>query len=134
MSDNDSAPVVILVEDEVLIRMSIADYLRSCGYQVIEAGSADEAVVVIDSETRIDVVFTDVKMPGSMDGFGLARWVRQRLPDIPVILTSGVARSTEIARELCEDGPLMAKPYQPRQVEARIRQLLTAAATARSRR
>jgi hypothetical protein len=67
-----------------------------------------------------------------MDGFGLARWVRQRLPGIPVGLTSGVARSAEIAGDLCEDGPLMAKPYQPRQVEARIRELLAAAAEARS--
>jgi CheY-like chemotaxis protein len=97
-SDDQSVPVVLLVEDEVLIRMAIADYLRSCGYRVIEAGSADEAVAVIDGRARIDVVFTDVKMPGSMDGFGLARCVRQRLPGIPVVLTSGVHRSTDSRR------------------------------------
>ena len=70
----------------------------------------------------IDIVFSDVVMPGTMDGFGLARWIRANRPDIHVILTSGVDRSAEMAGILCETGPLLEKPYEPQSVVDRIRQ------------
>jgi CheY-like chemotaxis protein len=112
---------ILIVEDEVLIRFDVADYLRACGYQVIEAVHATEALAVLQSGRRVDLVFSDVQLPGSMDGFGLARWVRAHRPNIKVILTSGVIRSTEIARELCDEGPLEQKPYDPQQLLNRIR-------------
>ncbi|WP_407525150.1 response regulator [Methylobacterium oryzisoli] len=117
---------ILVVEDEVLIRLVIADYLRDCGYRVLEASQADEAMAILDTpDLRIDMVFSDVEMPkGSMDGFGLAQWVRAHHPGIPVILTSGAARSAEIAADLCETGPLMDKPYEPGHVADRIRRLL----------
>ncbi|MBY0295305.1 MAG: response regulator [Methylobacterium sp.] len=117
---------ILIVEDEVLIRLVIADYLRDCGYRVHEASQADEAVTILNTPgLHIDVVFSDVEMPkGSMDGFGLARWVRTHHPGIPVILTSGAARSAEIAADLCETGPLLGKPYEPVHVVDRIRRLL----------
>jgi CheY-like chemotaxis protein len=117
-------PTVLVVEDEVLIRLVIADYLRDCGYKVHEAVSGEEAVAILKApEVSIDVVFSDVEMPGDMDGFALARWVRTNKPGLQVILTSGVERSADIAATLCEAGPLMKKPYGSQDVVDRIRQL-----------
>jgi CheY-like chemotaxis protein len=120
---------ILVVEDEVLIRLVVAEYLRECGYTVHEAAHADEARAVLDTpDVGIDLVFTDVHMPaGSIDGFGLARWVREHHPDVQVILTSGAARSAEIAGELCERGPMLAKPYEPATALDRIKQLLASA-------
>jgi CheY-like chemotaxis protein len=119
------SPTVLVVEDEVLVRLVIADYLRECGYRVHEAAHAAEAVAVLESGTvAIDIVFSDVQMPGEMDGFGLARWVRTHRPGVRVILTSSVERSADIAATLCEAGPLLEKPYEPQGVVDRIRQLI----------
>jgi CheY-like chemotaxis protein len=115
---------VLVVEDEVLVRLVIADYLRECGYRVHEAVNAEEAVVILQSpEVSVDVVFSDVEMPGNMDGFGLARWVRTNKPGTQVILTSGAERSADIAATLCEAGPLLKKPYPSQDVVDRIKQL-----------
>jgi DNA-binding response OmpR family regulator len=122
---------ILVVEDEVLIRLAIAEYLRECGYKVHEATHAAEAVAVLESsEVSVDVVFSDVVMPGEMDGFGLARWVRANRPGVEVILTSTVDRSAEVAGMLCEAGPLMKKPYEPQSVVERIKQLLAKAGRA----
>jgi CheY-like chemotaxis protein len=126
LSPEAGAPLqtVLVVEDEVLVRLVIADYLRECGYRVHEAVSAEEAILILQApEVSIDVVFSDVEMPGNMDGFGLARWVRSNMPKTQVILTSGVERSADIAATLCEAGPLLKKPYPSRDVVDRIRQL-----------
>ena len=117
-------PTILVVEDEVLIRLVIADYLRDCGYKVHEAVSGEEAIAILRApEVSIDVVFSDVEMPGSMDGFALARWVRANKPGMEVILTSGIERSADIAATLCEAGPLMKKPYSSQDVVDRLRQL-----------
>ena len=109
----------------MLIRLVIADYLRDCGYRVHEAANADEAVAILQApEVTVHVVFSDVVMPGSMDGFGLARWIRTHHPWVDVVLTSGIDRSAEIAGTLCEAGPLVDKPYEPQGVVDRIKQLL----------
>lgn len=117
---------ILVVDGEVLSRLVIADYLRECGYRVHEAADAAEAMAVLGNpDIAIDLVLCDVKMPaGSMDGFGLARWVRVTFPDVKVILSSGAARSADIAGELCEAGPLMEKPYAPQHAVDRIKQLL----------
>ena len=88
---------------------------------MVEAGNAAEAVAILQSGCRIDLVFSDVQLPGSMDGFALARWVKVQQPEVKVILTSGAARSAKIAGDLCEDGPLEEKPYDPQQLLERIR-------------
>ena len=116
---------ILIVEDEVLIRMDVADYLRECRYHVVEAGNASEAIAILQSGRHIDLVFSDVQLPGSMDGFALARWVRAHQQEIKVILTSGMARSTEIAGELCDEGPLEKKPYDPQHLLQRIRSALS---------
>ena len=117
---------ILVVEDDVLIRMPIAQYLRDCGYRVIEAVSADEAMTVLmHKETQVDMVFSDIEMPGSTDGFGLSKWIRDNRPGIDVILTGTVPRALKAAKELCDDGPL-PKPYEPQAVHDYIRRLLTA--------
>lgn len=117
-------PTILVVEDEVLVRLIIADYLRECGYHVIEASTGDEARAIIEARHPIDLVFTDVQMPGTLDGFALAQWGRRERPGMKVVLTSGGAKAAEAARELCADGPLMPKPYAFEHVGQRIRHLL----------
>ena len=119
-----SQPTVLVVEDEVLIRMAVSDYLRECGFHVVEAGCADEAMEILKSDTTVDIVFSDVNMPGKMDGFGLVQWIRRERPQVKVILTSGVTRKAKEAGSLCEDGPVLAKPYHHGDLERQIRQLL----------
>jgi CheY-like chemotaxis protein len=117
-------PTILVVEDDVLVRSIVAAYLRECGFDVIEANGADEAVRVLQAEVRVDIVFSDIQMPGSMDGFGLAQWVRRERPWLKVILTSGAARTAREAGDLCESGPILAKPYDHAELERHIRALL----------
>jgi CheY-like chemotaxis protein len=125
-----ASQLILIVEDEVLVRLVLAEYLRECGYRVYEAVDTDEAIAVLQSpDVSVDVVFSDVQMPGGVDGFGLARWVRANKPGVQVVLTSGVERSSEIAATLCEAGPVLEKPYRPDDLVDRIKQL-----TARSKR
>jgi DNA-binding NtrC family response regulator len=119
-----SQETILVVEDEVLVRMPIAQYLRDCGYQVIEAANADEAITVLShKETVVDVVFTDIDMPGALDGFGLAKWVREHRHGVDVILAGTLPRTVKQAEELCEEGPL-PKPYEAQTVHNHIRRLL----------
>ena len=117
-------PAILVVEDDVLVRTLVAGYLRECGYDVVEAGSADEAIRVLDAGMRTDIVFSDVNMPGSMDGFGLAQWLRRERPALKIILTSGATRTAKEAADLCEHGPILAKPYHHTELARRIRALL----------
>ena len=115
---------VLVVEDDVLIRMPIAQYLRDCGYKVIEAVNADEAItVLLHQETVVDIVFSDIDMPGSTDGFGLSKWIREHRPGPDVILSGTVPRAVNAAKELCDESPL-PKPYEPQAVHDHIRRLL----------
>lgn len=116
---------VLVVDDEVLVRLTIAAYLRECGYKVYEAASAEEAVAVLQNGTLfVDVVFTDVEMHGSMDGFGLSQWVHQHRPEIAVVLAGTAARAADAAGALCEKGPHLRKPYEPQAVLDQIKRLL----------
>jgi CheY-like chemotaxis protein len=115
---------VLVVEDEVLIRLTVADYLRECGFHVLEAATADEAVRVLAAEVEVDIVFSDIQMPGSMDGFALARWIRDHHPHVRVLLTSGLGRTTAVARDLCEENPLMPKPYDHGSLLERLKDML----------
>lgn len=112
---------IFIVEDELLIRLAVADFLSDCGYRIIEAADADEAIAVLKvNVVRVDLVFSDVQMPGVVDGFGLARWIRQHRPGLPVILTSGSACTADLGDELCSIAPIVGKPYQSRLLAERI--------------
>jgi CheY-like chemotaxis protein len=119
-----AAPSVLVVEDELIIRLGVAGYLRSCGYRVLEAGDAQQAQAILETDDGIDIVFSDVQMPGTADGFALARWLHQHSPHIRVILTSGIAGAHEVARDLCEGDAFMEKPYDYGELDRRIRRAL----------
>lgn len=100
---------VLVVEDEVLIRLTIVDELLEQGFEVFEAGSADEAIAKLERYQHIQLVFTDIDMPGSMDGLKLANFVRGRWPPIKIIVTSG--RFLPSSDALPTDVKFFAKPY-----------------------
>ena len=75
------SPYILMVEPDVLVRQPIAEYLRECGYKVVETGNTDEALLIANAGTMtIDVVLADAQAPGKLDGFGLARWMRENRP------------------------------------------------------
>lgn len=114
---------VLVVEGEVLARMIIADYLRKCGYKVLEAASGEQAIAILsDTQIKIDVVLSDLQMTGAIDGFALSQWIKANRPEIEVVLTGSVQQSADAAGKLCDDGPL-PKPYHPQTVVNRIRRL-----------
>jgi two-component system, response regulator PdtaR len=100
-------PRVLLVEDEVLIRAAIAEEMRAAGLNVIETVNADEAWCYLKAGGRVDLIFSDIAMPGTMDGLAFAKRVKEKFPDIPVVLTSGNA---QYAAEVVT-GRFLQKPY-----------------------
>jgi DNA-binding response OmpR family regulator len=115
--------VVLLVEDEILVRSITAECLRDQGYRVIEAANAMEARAVFMSGAAIDVVFTDWQLPGGMNGVEFARWIDGEHPGIPVLLTSGLGYVADWA-PLIPRTSFFLKPYRPEDVAARIRSLV----------
>jgi CheY-like chemotaxis protein len=115
-------PVVLIVEDEFLLRMDAADAIAAAGFEVVEAANADEAIEILERRTDITVVFTDIQMPGSMDGLKLAQAVRGRWPPIKIVATSGRINLDEA--ELPEGGRFLPKPYSPSQVTGVLRELI----------
>jgi DNA-binding NtrC family response regulator len=123
---------ILLVEDEVLVRVPIAQYLRDCGYRVVEAVNAEEAMtVLLHEETVVDVVFSDIEMPGAVDGFGLAKWIREHRPGLDVLLAGTINRTVENAKQLCAQGPV-PKPYDAEIVHNHIKRLLAARKTGKA--
>jgi DNA-binding response OmpR family regulator len=114
-----TSSTILLVEPDILVRMAIASYLRDCGYKVLEAVTATDVKTVFGSGQKVDVVFSEARLSGRVDGFGLARWIREHHSDIDVILTCGPTRAADKAADLCNDGPL-EKPYHPQELVRRI--------------
>jgi CheY-like chemotaxis protein len=99
---------ILVVEDEELIRMFLTEYLQDCGYHVLEAENVARAKIVL-TDQHVDVVFSDVNMPGNETGFDLEKWVRRHYPDTRVLLTSGYPHGPDSTMTLLE--PLLPKPY-----------------------
>ena len=113
--------VVLLAEDDAPTRTLVAEFLRANGLSVVEAVNADEAMAVFASNTLVDLVFTDVVMPGSMNGIALAGWVSQHHPHIPILITSAAPEAMSAnATNRC----FLVKPYELRDIEALIHRLL----------
>jgi CheY-like chemotaxis protein len=112
---------VLLVEDDVVLRFTVADYLRDSGFEVWEAESADEAMFVLTSVPEIDVIFSDVVMPGAKDGFDLAEWVNRNCPSTPIILASGFPGAHRLGNQR---QPVLTKPYALSWVEQKITEAL----------
>ena len=115
-------PVVLIVEDEVLVRMDAVGSIEAAGFDVVEAGNADEAIVILQHRADIRLVFTDVHMPGSMDGLKLTHFVRNRWPPVKIVATSGHARISE--QDLPEGGRFMAKPYAAGHLVSTLQELI----------
>ncbi|MGF9761889.1 response regulator [Microvirga sp. 0TCS3.31] len=115
--------VILVVEDEPLVRMFLADALDEAGFKVFEAVNADEAVTLLQARPDIQALVTDIEMPGSMNGIGLARVVRDRWPGIGLLITSGRVRPG--ADDLPADVAFLAKPYLLDTVITVIRQMAT---------
>jgi DNA-binding NtrC family response regulator len=116
---------VLVVEDEIFVRMNIAEHLSDAGFDVLEAGNADEAIRIIENTQDIRLVFTDIDMPGSLDGLKLAAAVADRWPPIRIIITSG-HRLVEIT-DLPDGSVFFSKPYLPQHIEGAIVELLNSA-------
>lgn len=119
-SENKARSVVLIVEDEVLVRMLLAEQLRQAGYSVIEAANAHEAVEVLRHSSDVKLVVSDIRMPGSMDGVELARLVKSEFPDIKIMLASGHLSAIDW---VTHDG-YFRKPYEFEKIIAHVRMLI----------
>jgi DNA-binding NtrC family response regulator len=119
-----SDPRILIVEEDLLVRTPLAEYLRECGYIVLEASSADDARTLLeDGSRRVDIVLAEVRS-GEASGFALASWVRTHLPNIQVVLAGTIATATEKAGDICREGPALSKPYDHHLVLDYIQRLL----------
>jgi DNA-binding NtrC family response regulator len=115
---------VLVVEDDALTRFATATYLADCGWRVLQAASAGEARAILDADSEIDLVFSDVEMPRGLDGIALAHWVHARHPGVRMMLTSGVASLAGVPAEICAPSSTFRKPYQCEAIAERIHALL----------
>src|ERR1700704_2745086 len=115
-------PVVLVVEDEFLIRISTVEIIEDAGFDVLQAANSDEAIEILEVRKDIRVIFTDIHMPGSMDGLKLAHAVRGRWPPIKIITTSG--RVNVRIDDLPEGGRFVPKPYHPGEIARTLRELV----------
>jgi two-component system, response regulator PdtaR len=114
-------PVILIVEDEFLLRMDSAEMIENAGFEVIQAGNADEAIAILQNRPAIHVIFTDVQMPGSMDGLKLAPFVRNRWPPIKILAKSGLVRV--VAEDLPTGSVFLPNPYRGARVVDTLRQM-----------
>ena len=128
--ETEASDCVLVVDGDVLVRHAIADYLRHCGYVVIEASSTDEAAIVMNEESlSIAAVLCDAEVPGSRNAFEFRAWALSRRRKIRIVLAGNIDAAASKAAELCEDGPHLARPYDPQSVIDYIRRLLGRAAS-----
>jgi two-component system, response regulator PdtaR len=121
VADAPSRQVVLIVEDEALVRLTAVGMIEEAGFEALEATNADEAILLLEARRDITVVFTDIEMPGSMDGLRLAETVRGRWPPIKIIATSG--RYVVRDGDLPSGGLFLAKPYSSDQISSALRNL-----------
>ena len=131
MSDATQAtPVdqaVLVIDGDIVSRHAISDYLRHCGYAVVEAANTDKAMAALaELSLGIDVILCDMAAIGTRSGFELAQWVRDHRPELEVRLAGSVAVAAKTAAKLCETGPHLRRPYEPQAIVDYIKQLLAA--------
>ena len=113
--------VILVVEDEFILRMDSAELIENAGFEVVQAANADEAIDILTARPDIHVVFTDIQMPGTMDGLKLARFVRDRWPPIKIVATSGLVRVGE--NDLPAGSVFLPKPYRGEEIIGVLREL-----------
>jgi len=115
-------PVILVVEDDEIIRLAAVDLIERAGFETVEASSADEAINILEARPDIHLVFTDVEMPGTMDGIKLAHYIRDRWPPIKLIVASG--RTIVEQSSLPEGARFFGKPYDEADLVQSIIQLV----------
>jgi two-component system, response regulator PdtaR len=129
-TDAPSCKTILVVEDEALIRIWATDLLEENGFSVLEAKDADAALKLLQSRHDVKLLFTDVQMPGSLNGMELAREVHSRWPHILLVITSGRERPTRA--EIPDDGRFVAKPYSGEELLGQIKDLMYKSSISRS--
>ena len=119
---HSAPPKVLVVEDEMLLRMRAVDIVEDAGFTPIEAVNADEALAILEARSDVDLLFTDIQMPGSMDGLKLAHAVHERWPSIKIILVSGKLTPTDSERPT--DSRFFGKPLEVKQMIAEIQEIV----------
>src|SRR5580692_6899315 len=114
--------VVLVVEDEMLLRMRAVDMVEDAGYTSVEAVDADEAVAILESRSDIALLFTDIQMPGGMDGLGLAHAVHERWPPIKIILVSGRLQPASV--DIPADSRFFGKPLEAKEMIAEMQSMI----------
>ena len=123
-SDEPGPSSILIVDGDIISRHAIADYLRHCGYAVVEAAKIEEAMIALgEPSLSIDVILCEVTTIGSQTGFELATWVRANRPELEVKLAGGVEMAVQTAADLCESGPHLKRPYEPLAVMDYIKRL-----------
>lgn len=122
MSDPGARAIIMVVEDEALIRMQGVDMLEAAGFDVVEASNADEALSLLNNVPDVQLMFSDVDMPGSMNGVALAEVVHGRWPNIRLLITSGHRHFAD--SQLPDDGRFVPKPYTRDVVVGQVQDLL----------
>jgi CheY-like chemotaxis protein len=115
-------PVVLIVEDEMLLRMRAVDMVEDAGYTSVEAVDADEAVTILEARSDIALLFTDIQMPGSMDGLRLAHAVHERWPPIKIILVSGALKLAK--SDIPADSRFFGKPLEAKEMIAEMQEMI----------
>jgi CheY-like chemotaxis protein len=115
-------PVVLIVEDEMLLRMRAVDMVEDAGYTSVEAVDADEAVTILETRSDIALLFTDIQMPGSMDGLRLAHTVHERWPPIKIILVSGALKLAK--SDIPADSRFFGKPFEAKEMIAEMQEMI----------
>jgi CheY-like chemotaxis protein len=115
---------ILVVDDEPLLRMNTAEHLAEAGFRVLEACDGAQAIEALEADHTIRGVFSDIQMPGTVDGFSLRRWIQQNRPGVVVLLTSGVSNVQSAAGHLGQPRWIVFKPYDMGDVEKRLCELL----------
>jgi len=122
MTEPVATPIVLVVEDEMLLRMRAVDMVEDAGFTPVEAVDADEAVAILESRSDIALLFTDIQMPGSMDGLKLAHAVRERWPPIKIILVSGQLKLANI--DIPADSRFFGKQLEAKEMIAEMQDMI----------
>src|ERR1700704_6553691 len=122
LSPSAALPAVLVVEDEMLLRMRAVDMVEDAGFTAVQAINADDALAILESRSDIELLFTDIQMPGSMDGLELAYAVHERWPLIKIILVSGQLTLTDAEKPV--DSRFFGKPLNVKQMIAEMQEMM----------